>query len=593
MGLEKSVGKVSQNGTTFFWTVESLTEWGSEPMCFYNMKTGGQCFTTLPLILYQPPQSVSMSVVNHTGPMTECSEYTLQCIVGNIAPAEHLTVTFYRGSTPLGHRTSNSTTKEPVTETFTLSYRTRRQDDGAQFWCEAKLELGPEGPQRPPVVKSEKLTAAVKYLTCPDKPVFTPSRLVVKYGDTANATCVSSRDNCHNEYFNLNVTLGNVNKNGSKLSWRVDNMTEWDPNTVCFFGLDDKQCKVSLPVTVYKPPQSVSIRVVNHIGPKTECGEHTLQCIVGNVAPAEHLTVTFYRGSTPLGHRTSNSTTKRPVNETFTLRFNTRKEDFGAQFWCEAKLELGPEGPQRPPVVKSEKLTAAVKYLTCPDKPVFTPSRLVVKYGDPADATCVSSRDNCLYDFLNLTVTLGNVNKIGSKLSWRVDNMTEWDPNTVCFFELDDEQCKVSLPVTVYKPPQSVSIRVVNDTVPMTECSEYTLQCIVGNVAPAEHLTVTFYRGSTPLGHRTSNSTTKTPVNETFTLRFNTSKEDFGAQFWCEAKLELGPEGPQRPPVVKSEKLTATFDCWKRLFGPTDGAASVFHHVFILCFMFLICLCLS
>uniref|UniRef100_A0A3Q3AAI9 Ig-like domain-containing protein n=1 Tax=Kryptolebias marmoratus TaxID=37003 RepID=A0A3Q3AAI9_KRYMA len=166
--------------------------------------------------------------------------------------------------------------------------------------------------------------------------------------------------------------------------------------------------------------------------------------------------------------------------------------------------------------------------LTCPDKPVFTPSRLVVKYGDPADATCVSSRDNCLYDFLNLTVTLGNVNKIGSKLSWRVDNMTEWDPNTVCFFELDDEQCKVSLPVTVY--------------------------------TPAEHLTVTFYRGSTPLGHRTSNSTTKTPVNETFTLRFNTSKEDFGAQFWCEAKLELGPEGPQRPPVVKSEKLTATFD---------------------------------
>ncbi|XP_017286846.1 intercellular adhesion molecule 1 isoform X2 [Kryptolebias marmoratus] len=179
MGLEKSVGKVSQNGTTFFWTVESLTEWGSEPMCFYNMKTGGQCFTTLPLILYQPPQSVSMSVVNHTGPMTECSEYTLQCIVGNIAPAEHLTVTFYRGSTPLGHRTSNSTTKEPVTETFTLSYRTRRQDDGAQFWCEAKLELGPEGPQRPPVVKSEKLTAVVLYR---------PELLVSENPDTIQVT---------------------------------------------------------------------------------------------------------------------------------------------------------------------------------------------------------------------------------------------------------------------------------------------------------------------------------------------------------------------------------------------------------------------
>ncbi|XP_008292111.1 integumentary mucin C.1-like, partial [Stegastes partitus] len=159
--LEKSVGDVTRNGTTLLWTVGSLTEWDPSPDCYYNTNTNKQCCSTLPVIVYQPPESVSFSFINHTGPMFEHDQYTLQCTVENVAPVGNLVVTFYRGQTALDQQKSSITQQKPVSDTFTLNINISREDNGAQYWCEAKLELGPEGPQRPPVVASENITATV------------------------------------------------------------------------------------------------------------------------------------------------------------------------------------------------------------------------------------------------------------------------------------------------------------------------------------------------------------------------------------------------------------------------------------------------
>lgn len=94
--------------------------------------------------------------------MLEGRQYTLQCTVEHVAPVKDLRVTFYRGQTALGQPQSiNSTGTKPVTQIFSVDISPGRGEDGAQYWCEAKLELGPEGPKLPPVETSQNITATV------------------------------------------------------------------------------------------------------------------------------------------------------------------------------------------------------------------------------------------------------------------------------------------------------------------------------------------------------------------------------------------------------------------------------------------------
>uniref|UniRef100_A0A668VKF6 Ig-like domain-containing protein n=1 Tax=Oreochromis aureus TaxID=47969 RepID=A0A668VKF6_OREAU len=181
-GLEHAVGKVTGHGTTMLWKVDRLTVWDTSLICYYNTDAGDQCSSILDITIYQPPESVSISFVNHTGMMFENQQYTLQCSVQNVAPVQSLTVTFYRGNTALGHLQSRSEKKKPVNDTFTLNITPSREDDGAQYWCEAKLELGPAGPQCPPVVTSEKLPAIE---------IDRPHVITITEGDTLHLNCSS------------------------------------------------------------------------------------------------------------------------------------------------------------------------------------------------------------------------------------------------------------------------------------------------------------------------------------------------------------------------------------------------------------------
>ncbi|XP_063738987.1 hemicentin-1-like isoform X2 [Eleginops maclovinus] len=216
-----------------------------------------------------------------------------------------------------------------------------------------------------------------------------------------------------------------------------------------------------------------------------------------------------------------------------------------------------PSPPSSPPSVS--EFTAGVGCLL-----TLTPSTVVVRFGDPVTANCSIS----MMGFLGLGWIVSRATStftLDCSVVWSVDRMTEWSITPMCYAVSEvTGQCHKNLSLTVYKPPDNVSISFVNHAGPLSEGQQYTLQCEVQDVAPVKNLIVTFYRGQTVLGHMQSSiNTERKPVSEVFTLNITSTKEDDGLQFWCEAKLELGAEGPQQPPVVESEKLNATV-----LFGP-------------------------
>ncbi|XP_029949132.1 uncharacterized protein LOC115389732 [Salarias fasciatus] len=241
---------------------------------------------------------------------------------------------------------------------------------------------------------------------------------------------------------------------------------------------------------------------------------------------------------------------------------------------------------------------------SCADAPVFTPSSLVVQYGANASAACAVCRTECNGTLFGLEIPLGVKKVYGTTLQWEVDNMTEWETSAMCYYNhRSDGQCVTVLPVTVYQPPEDVSLVLVEDADPAAACGQYTLHCVTHNVAPIGRLVVTFYRGQTVLGRLTSNSTEKKPVTETFSLKVNHSRDDSGALIRCEAELQLGPEGPRPPPVVTSYSIAAPTNCLESISTqqppkettagkasttkpePNSGASYALIHWCVLCFL--------
>ncbi|XP_071241857.1 vascular cell adhesion protein 1-like [Salvelinus alpinus] len=177
MGWEATFGGTSleQEVNIVTWTVDNLTDWTIEPKCYINLSDGDQASKVLPVILYKTPDSVFISVLRHSGPMVEGTEYQLQCDIQNIAPQQNLGVKWYKGNELLHNVTYSNVSKTPVDVSPTLMISPSRDDDGAQYRCRAELDLGPEGPQPHPTVTSEPLNITVHY-----KPCINASRLPVR-----------------------------------------------------------------------------------------------------------------------------------------------------------------------------------------------------------------------------------------------------------------------------------------------------------------------------------------------------------------------------------------------------------------------------
>uniref|UniRef100_A0A671SPY8 Ig-like domain-containing protein n=1 Tax=Sinocyclocheilus anshuiensis TaxID=1608454 RepID=A0A671SPY8_9TELE len=186
-----------------------------------------------------------------------------------------------------------------------------------------------------------------------------PQRAVVRYSGSVAVNCSAS---VPHKGMGWEASEGAVTMTrDSLITWRVSNLIEWDIQPFCYIN-HEKQCQVELPVTIYKTPDSVSISIVDHSGPMIEGKQYELRCDVHNVAPVQDLTVKWYKGQTLLNQTTFIENSKTPVNETTTLLIRPDRADDGAQYRCEAELELGAEGPQPPPKETSGRLNVELYY---------------------------------------------------------------------------------------------------------------------------------------------------------------------------------------------------------------------------------------
>ncbi|XP_036423424.1 CD166 antigen-like isoform X2 [Colossoma macropomum] len=194
------------------------------------------------------------------------------------------------------------------------------------------------------------------------------------------------------------------------------------------------------------------------------------------------------------------------------------------------------------------------------------PPKVVVRHGDSVSVNCSTNvTDQALLDWEKPQGYTKDIND--KKVTWTVEHLTEWGMKPFCYMtDANNNQDKIELNIIIYKTPDRVSISTVG---PMIEGEQYELQCDIQNVAPVEFLTVSWYKGDTLVKNITFTDPIKTPVNLSDTLQISPSRDDDGAQYRCEAELDLGPEGPQPPPTVTSDPLTITV-----YYGPEISCSS-------------------
>lgn len=229
------------------------------------------------------------------------------------------------------------------------------------------------------------------------------------------------------------------------------------------------------------------------------------------------------------------------------------------------------------------------------DAPVFTPPSLVVAFGALATANCTVCEKDCLGTVFGLEHAIGNLKRNGTSISWEVNSLTEWATSLLCYYNRKGGgQCSKTLHITLYskspfcrtntatdasssiwsqhgcfistEPPDRVSVSFRQGHELLLEGESYFLECVIENIAPLKHLIVTFYKGPEALAQMYFNSSQEPkPVNKVSVLKINVSKEDDGAQYWCDARLNLDVQ--QVPLTVSSQKLNATVYCEYCCFG--------------------------
>ncbi|XP_070779077.1 vascular cell adhesion protein 1 [Enoplosus armatus] len=489
MGWESSHGgKGNTLGVSFLpLEIKSVKVWELEPICFINPIVGNQCSQTLPVTIYKTPDSVSMSHLSPMGPVAEGEKYRVQCDIVNVAPVSSLSVNWHKGDNIFYTETFEESSLSPVNKSSVCNLTAHRDDNGSPIWCEAKLNLLPTVPNLP-TIQSKSHEVIVLY-----PPTFT---------EPENETL---------ELAARSKMILNCTATGNPMpvySWHV-------PHTI---QQTDRNQNEDQPILIpsFELPGTYNCTASNTQGTKTK-----------------HFTVI---------EATRNRTTFAALVGVFV--------SLGALLFIGGLYFVTPEGTFS---------FSKGSYLRGQPTSSAPPSRVVVGFGEPVAVSCEAARPVRVLGWESAISAAHTQHDLS--VQWKVDSLIDWIEEPICYgvFFTAPRQCEEKLNLVLYKTPDSVSIRPVNHTGPMVEGKEYQLLCEVQNIAPVQYLTLRWYRGQTEVyNHSFSDLTSSSPVQVSSILLITPTKAENGAQYWCAAVLELGPEGPHPPPTVTSEPLNAS-----------------------------------
>ncbi|XP_031427934.1 hemicentin-1-like [Clupea harengus] len=494
MGWEATVGNkpIEEDIHLITWTVEELTDWDVEAQCFINLEDE-QCIKTLTVVMYKDLEHAPVLSANHTGPMIEGTTYLLQCAVYNVAPVRTLTVMWYRGDVLIGHSPADNSTERPspVNVTASLRITPTKHDDGAQFRCEAELNLGQEGPQPPPPkMISQSVSITVHYgpvtTNCPHlthsglkmaRKSFWPEELSRGYGGNISSWQTAPTENASHL---LDI----------KVLYPPSPIAELEDTEVDVVGSD-----VVLKCAVHgdpRPQYEWSYPWVSNVWVKTEDGVSLL-----------HI----------------NGTTEANIGTYACFAFN----------------KLGEARRSVRVTVKGVQASCPIQFSSANK----TVNETVVEYNKNVSIRCSAPGHK------EILWTVSRNHRITGD-TWTEKALTDWNVKPICKVTLwNRDPCHKLFNVTLFKTPKDLSIRFQNHSGPLIKDKQYTLLCEIQNVAPIKNLVVNWYKKEINSSRSVKNETfpdnsIKTPQNVSSTLLIRATKSENGAQYWCEARLKLG-----------------------------------------------------
>ncbi|XP_030234157.1 neuronal cell adhesion molecule isoform X2 [Gadus morhua] len=478
---------------------------------------------------------------------------------------------------------------------------------------------------------------------------FIPKRVVEKYGASLSVICRPTTTSAEPDIIGWEAPIGKWNLNmpdNKSATWNVEKFEDWTFEPFCFGTFSDQQCSVTLPITLYKTPDTVSISVQNHSGPLQEGRRYTLQCDVFDVAPLAALTVSWlWKGEIIQTHTYDDHLTKTPENVSSTWEITAFRNYSNDMITCLTILDLKQDGPSQQ-VNASTAFQVIVHYapeflltplirnvtegdnvtLECPargnpapaiswhtnndtlsttenqttlliigvsqsknysctatnrngtilqtfnvnvkktststtttatfmNQPTacpleFIPKRVVERHGASVSVICRPTTTSAEPDIIGWEAPIGlwNLNMPDNKsATWNVEKFEDWTFEPVCFGTFSDQQCSVTLPITLYKTPDTVSISVQNHSGPLQEGRRYTLQCDVFNVAPLAALTVSWlWKGEIIQTHTYDDHLTKTPENVSSTWEITAFRNYSNEVITCLTILDPKQGGPSQ-----------------------------------------------